>query len=249
MKILRDGGAILLAALALTACEDDAVSPEAFDESLLDDDVATVVADATVADVLDMMFVAGALGVAGPGDWVDETLSRSRTVTFYDADGQEMDRYDPLLTESVEIVTDVSGTRSTAWWSASVSHHRERTVSGMAGEETTRTWNGTGESDVDRTRFDDEAGDREYHMSSTSTTEDVVVAVPRWDNPWPLSGTITHHVVIEIVNGPDGDRTVERTVVVTFNGTQYVTMTVNGEEFEVDLAARDGHRPHRRHHG
>jgi hypothetical protein len=39
----------------------------------------------------------------------------------------------------------------------------------------------------------------------------------------------------------------ERTVVITFDGTQFATLTVNGgDKFEVDLAARQSDRAVRR---
>jgi hypothetical protein len=48
-----------------------------------------------------------------------------------------------------------------------------------------------------------------------------------------------------------GTETRTREVVITFNGTQYPEMTVDGEMYEVDLEARDGQRPFRGggHHG
>ena len=83
-------------------------------------------------------------------------------------------------------------------------------------------------------------------MSSTSVIEDVVHPVPRTDDAWPLSGTITRNVTINIVDGPDGDVTKSRTVVITFNGTNLATMTVDGESFEVDLSTRSGRHPFRK---
>jgi hypothetical protein len=70
--------------------------------------------------------------------------------------------------------------------------------------------------------------------------------VPRTDDAWPLSGTITREVTIVVVNGPDGDVTKSRTVVITFNGTNLATMTVDGETFEIDLSTRSGRHPFRR---
>ena len=120
------------------------------------------------------------------------------------------------------------------------------TVSGLEGQETSRTWNGTGSGEASRSQHTDEHGDRSYDMSSTSVIEDVVRALPREENPWPLSGTITRTISVVIVNGPDGDVTREITAVLTFNGMQFVIMTVNGEDFEVDLAARESDRGVRR---
>ena len=65
-----------------------------------------------------------------------------------------------------------------------------------------------------------------------------------------MSGTITRDVTINIVNGPDGDATKSRTVVLTFNGTYLVTMDVDDgstvQSFEVDLSTRSGRRPFRK---
>jgi hypothetical protein len=83
-------------------------------------------------------------------------------------------------------------------------------------------------------------------MSGTAVIDNVVHPVPRTDDAWPLSGTITRDVTINIVNGPDGDVTKSRTVVITFNGTNLATMTVDGESFEVDLSTRSGRHPFRR---
>jgi hypothetical protein len=86
-------------------------------------------------------------------------------------------------------------------------------------------------------------------MSSTSVIEDVIHPVPRTDDAWPLSGTITRNVTI---NGPDGDVTKSRTVVIIFNGTNLVTMTVygestvDGETFEIDLSTQSGGHPFRK---
>jgi hypothetical protein len=77
---------------------------------------------------------------------------------------------------------------------------------------------------------------RTYDLTGTVVVTDVVRGVPRAENPWPLSGTITRNLTIEVVNGPNGDETIVREVVLTFNGTRIVTLTVNGEAYEVDLA-------------
>lgn len=252
MKILRSGGAVALATLAVAAC-DNGTEPE--DLGDLDLAVATVAAEATLDDVQSMALnnwgVAFGEVAAVPG-WgphggmaPNDHLERNRTVTFYDEDGNEMDRFDRLLTASVHIVVDVEGSLERPMWSGELERHRDLTVSGLGGVETERTWNGTGSDKHSKVRITDE-GDMERHFESETTIEDVMVGVPRSENPWPLSGTITRHVQVTVVNGPNGDVTRERTVVVTFNGTQTVTMTVNGEEFEVDLADRQGMRPHRR---
>ena len=76
--------------------------------------------------------------------------------------------------------------------------------------------------------------------------EDIIHPVPRTDDAWPLSGTITRDVTINVINGPDGDVTKSRTVVITFDGTNLATMTVSGETFEVDMSTRSGRHPFRK---
>jgi len=137
-----------------------------------------------------------------------------------------------------------SGTKS---WSSTISRIKDRTITGLEGDETTRTANGTGSSTVSKSRHSDVNGDRSYGMTSTSITTDVVHTVPRKENPYPLSGTITRDVtVVKLVNGQDSAKTRTRHVVITFDGTQFAHITVNGESFEVDLSARDGRHPVRK---
>ena len=99
---------------------------------------------------------------------------------------------------------------------------------------------------MSKSRHSDVNGDRSYEMTSTSITTDVVHTVPRKDNPYPLSGTVTRDVTVVIVNGRNSDKTRTRHVVITFDGTQFAHITVNGEAFEVDLSARDGRHPVRK---
>ena len=227
--------ALVCAAAAAAGCAEDPSAPGGTD--VLDADIALVAADQTMEDI-------GALhGVPGIGrTWTGEF---SRTVHYFDADGVEQDSYDPLTTESIAIEVDASREASRDGWEASFDHHREFVISGLEGEETTRTWNGAGETAVSRSHHSDADGDRSYEMSSSSLMEDVVVGLPRSEHPWPLSGTATHSIEATWV-GPDGERTRSRTVTITFDGTQFAELTVDGETFELDLDARASDRPFRR---
>jgi hypothetical protein len=246
------GAVAMIAALILVGCDDAGTTLDA-DLGDLDLAVATVAAEATLDDVESMtiesvgLLAPGLAGIQGPQGKLapGDDLERSRVVTFYDEGGAVMDEFDPLLTERVEIDVDIEGSLERPMWTGQVERHRDIIVSGLLGDETERTWNGTGSDEHSAVRVLDE-GDMERSFEGQATIEDVVVAVPRSENPWPISGTITRHVEVTVVNGPQGDLTRERTVVVTFDGTQYPTMTVNGEEFEIDLADRQGHRPRRR---
>lgn len=259
MMTMRRGSLLLMAAVAASGCE-DSTGPEALDLGDLDLDVAVMAAEATLDDVQSMTLATWGIGgpsgaaAAGPehqggGMAPGDDISRTRTVTYYDALGAVMETFDDLLTASLRIVIETEGSVSRDHWSATIDRDRDMTATGLLGEEIQRTWNGVGSSDVSRSRHSDEYGDREYEMESDSQIDDVVVGVPRSEFPYPLSGTITRHVVINITNGPNGDETRERTVVITFDGDNTATMRVGDEEFEIDLDDRQGRRPDRKGHG
>lgn len=236
--------AVFVAALATAACGETSQQPEMLDPSL--DVVAQTSADAALADLGFMGSDIGAvltftasdpgtsgLGLAGP-------QRPTRNATFYDSDGNVMQAYDSLLTASISWSSSHSREVSRGSMSGSMSHERDMRVTGLLGDETERTHNGSGSDARQRLRVDDENGDRSYSMESAVTIESVVKAVDREARPWPLSGSITRQVQVEIVNGPEGDVSKSFTAVLTFDGTQFPTMLVNGEAFQVDLAARAG---------
>ncbi len=244
MKLARTGSLALLTTIALAACN-DANGPSEEDLAL-NEAVAAVAADAAIEDVQQMFFNLGAEPALGASyDAAAPPRNFSRTVTFYDAGGLVMDAYNAETTASMNIVVEMSGDVERDGWTASVSRSRDLTVSGLLGAETSRTWNGTGSGEVSRSQHRDEHGDRTYDMSSSVVIADVVRNFPRDLNPWPVSGTITRTVTVTITTA-EGVVTRERTAVLTFNGTQFVILTVNGEEYEVDLAARETDRAHRK---
>ncbi len=263
MRHFAMNGLAVLSVLTLIACSDvtDLDGPngrELQKGSMLNLDVAMVSADAFIEDMTELQFdfsdVIGGI-FAEPGDTVrvrPNPLNRVREMSYYDADGNEQDTYDGITTASVNIVSEINGERARGSWSSSVSRNRDITITGLEGSEVTRIANGFGSTARSRSYHSDENGSRSYEMSGTSVIKDVVRAVPEEENNpfvrhkkdlYPLSGTITRDVNVVIVNGPNGDETHTKHVVITFNGTQFVTMTVDGESMEVDLATRKGRHP------
>lgn len=239
----------LAATLALAACDDTTTTnPEV--ASQLNADIAEVVADAALTD---LGIMAAAAPVRGPfaasqanGLGPRGALERDRTVTYFDEAGAEQEEYDEETTASLRVVTTIEGDIERDHMSASVDRARDMTATGLLGDETERTWNGTGTNEVARTRVSDEFGTRSYDLTAEAFIDGVVRAVDKTTQPWPLAGTITREVVVVIVNGPNGDEVRERRTVLTFNGTQYATLDVDGETFEVDLAARQSERASRK---
>jgi len=230
----------LLVAGALAACSDGGVDPDVA-EAVLNADVAVIAAHAAIEDLEVMSSVfPGAAGAPARAGILD--FSRSRTVTFYDVAGVEQEGYDPLTTASIRTTLSVEGQTSRNGFEWSLRRSRDMTVTGLEGEEVQRTWNGTGEEDQSRVRITAGGNTRSYELSGTLTVEGMIRGVPRTAYPYPLSGTITRDLTIEVVNGPRGDETITRTVVVTFSGTRYPQVSVNGETFELDLDATDHRR-------
>ncbi len=242
MKHRVKSEAVVLGLLVLAACS-DTVGPDAFGDSLTLD-VAMIAADAVIDEFGDIGLLFGGGAFAAPSEASTRTVTH--TATFFDADGNEQEARDPLTTASIHLVIESTQEFSRDSWSGTGTRSRDLMITGLEGEETTRTVNGTGSGSVTRSQHTDADGTRTYDMSSTSVIEDVIHPVPRTEDAWPLSGTITRDVTINVINGPDGDVTKSRTVVITFNGTNLATMTVGGETFEVDMSTRSGRHPFRK---
>jgi hypothetical protein len=245
---------IIGAAAALAACAQDTMAPDA--TAQLDQDIAVVATDATAQDVELMRGPGGRFGLGLPADparFECGTFSRggvtiTRTCTFLDDQGDPQDAYDPETTASVTVHAEVTGAIERGDWSAtSFSRVRDLTETGLLGDETSITWNGTGSGSMNKVR-QTRAGDSvEFDMTSNATVTDVVIPVPRTSTSWPLSGTVSRTVTVSSTGGPHDGATRTRDVTITFDGTQYATVTVNGETFTVDLARRQcvGRGPHR----
>lgn len=229
--------ATALLTLGLAACDSStAPAEDTFDFT---GDMALIVADAVAEDLAVMAIslpVGAAVSDAVAASAAD--FSRTRTRTFFDETGGEMDRFDALLTASINTVTETSGEATRRDIEIMIARERDMTVSGLLGEEVERTWNGTGSQDRSRVRTSDEIGTRSYLLTGTSATTDVVRSLDREVQPWPLSGTIARSIVVEVTNGPNGDETRSVDATLTFNGTRFATLILNGETFEVDLAER-----------
>ena len=240
---------VILIIAVLSACG-DTVGPDSLKDSsplgvaVIAADVAMIAADAAIDELGDMGLLFSVSGtLAAPGT---QKQYRTRTFTYFDADGIEQAARDPLTTASMHLVIASTHKFSRDSWMATGERTRDLIITGLAGEETSRTVNGTGGGSVARSRHTDEPGRRTYDMSSTSVMENVVYPVPRTDDAWPLSGTVTRQMTVNIVNGHDGDVTKSHTAVTVFNGTNMATMTVGEEAFEIDLSTRNGRRPFRR---
>jgi hypothetical protein len=166
-------------------------------------------------------------------------LTVTRSCIFKDANGNTQTAYDPVTTASASQHVEVHGSLDREFMSATIDRVSDMTATGLAGAETSMTWNGSGTENSTRARHSD-MGSMQFSMNSTETISNVVIPVPRTESSWPLSGTISRHVTVTFTGGPRDGTTEDRNVTITFDGTQFASVTVNGETFQFDLATR-GH--------
>lgn len=248
MKTRLFTGTFAAALLLLAACGTDGPTSTS-SQTVLNADLATITADAAAQDVelmrgpavgpfaMGLHMPAGAFGCAREAR---SLFTLERTCTFKDASGATQPAYDPLTTASVTVHAELSIEINRGPWSGSIERVRDLTVTGLVGNETEMTWNGTGSAETKRVRVLEGGEERRYELTSATTISDVVIPVPRTATSWPKSGSITTTVHVLLPDGTERDRT----VTVVFNGTQTVQVTVNGETFEFDLTQRG--RAHRR---
>jgi hypothetical protein len=234
------------------ACSRDGAGPSASD-LVIDQVVANVSADAAARDV---EFMHGPGGLLGFGfhrdrlhfDCADGSahgLTVIRSCIFKNANGDSQPTYDTLTTASVSVHLTVTGTVDRDHFSETVNDVRDFVVTGLAGRETERIWNGTGSGSSTPVRDADDAT-VQFELTHHESETDVVIPVRPTDQNWPRSGTLQKHVTVKITGGSKDGTTETRDVTITFDGTQFATVTVNGDTFQVDLASRG--RPERHGH-
>jgi hypothetical protein len=165
-------------------------------------------------------------------------LTLNRDYAFFDANNQAQSAYDAASTDSANFHVSVTGVHTALTGADTVNRDRNFTVSGLLGAETSRTWNGTGTRN-DHGERDGTDAKRNYATNDQVTVANVVVNLPRSSNPWPVSGTITRHITGTASvsrNGVTKSFSVDRTVTITFNGTQTANVTVNGNAYTLDLS-------------
>ncbi len=164
-------------------------------------------------------------------------LTLDRSFAFFDASNTAQSAYDPQTTAKANFQSAVAGTVAHDGWTAAVRRNRDFTVTGLAGTEIRRTWNGTGSGSMSGTNSDNGVS-RTYTLNTTSTLSNVLVALPRVQNPWPLSGTANHTVngTRTRVGAETVSQSLSRSATITFNGTSIVPLDVGDKQMCLNLA-------------
>jgi hypothetical protein len=257
--------AALAFAAGLAACADSTDPGPNVSDAQLTADVAGDAGDATVFDLSQMLGSETQAGVA-PATAADRGLSSQNSCTYSagvgrflcpaitGTDGLTLDRsyavyaggtaqssYSATATDSINFQTHLAGSLTRNARTGWINNVRTMTMSGLAGAETQRTWNGTGVR-TDSAHVTEAGVARRTKLESVDAISNVVYKLPRASNPYPLSGTITHDVTVSAtVDRARGQstRSSTRHVVVTFNGTSTAAMTVGTRSCTVDLATRE----------
>jgi len=156
----------------------------------------------------------------------ENNLTIVRSYAFFDAAGQPMKVRDDLKTAAVNFQLSVSGTVShDSTFSGVVHRTRNMTVRGLLGNETTRRWDGFGSS-ADTNTHRSALTTRTYAGRSVDSLKAVVYAQPRTPSSYPLSGTMVRSVAYLVTSVGRGTerRSVDRRVVITYNGTANVEL-------------------------
>ena len=256
----------LALAAGLAACADSTAPRNSVTDAQLTIDAAGDAGDATVLDLSQMIGSEAQAGVApasaatllgfssqtatctyspGVGRFLcptvttPEGLSLDRSYAVY-AGGTAQSSYSASATDSINFQTLLTGALVRDVRSAWINHTRTMTVSGLAGTETQRTWNGTGvRSDSAHVTENSVARRSKFH--SVDVISNVVFRLPRSANPYPQSGSITHDITVSATidrAGGQNTRTATRHVVVTFNGTSTAAMTIGTRSCTIDLVTR-----------
>jgi hypothetical protein len=167
---------------------------------------------------------------------------------FFDTAGVSQMAYDPVTTDSATLTVSDTGAFAFSWFNNSYadtsSHHRHVTLSNLVGDpDTLHIWNGTGSTFDHSVRIGHVS--KTYQFTSSDTTINVEILQPRRVHPYPISGTIIRNYDMtrtRVKSDTSSDtstvtKTVHSTrrVVVTFNGTVNVPMTVGSDSYMLNL--------------
>lgn len=247
-------GALALA-LAVAGCSDDKSSPTSPAPTLSQndaDDLVQQVAANTVAtnfgtfvetDQLPpgaALRMRRAMPAAAQWDTAFSTgpLNFEFTVLLYDTLGNQMTRFKPDTTWRLVETSRITGSVALANYLSSMEHNGTLTLTGMRAQDDTATFNGTA-LDTAYSVFQSSIRSvtRYFHISTTRTIANV--RVPKAADADPTSGTITWVVTAQRLRSSsrgDVEATLNATIVLTFNGTPFPTITVTGGwRYRLDL--------------
>ena len=166
---------------------------------------------------------------------MDYTLS----VSFFDATGAELPGWDTTAVR-MTLQARAHGTVSSSQYTVDVGHASLHDITGIEMSSDQLTFNGEADDTLNADFVDPEtAGAASFDWLSTTDWENVVALKDDTVNPYPLSGRLVWTAVANLVamqNGQLATGHYEVTAWVTFNGTRYPEIVIEGSHhYVVDL--------------
>ena len=154
-----------------------------------------------------------------------ERRSVVKSYQFLDASGNPMEKFIRGTTESIHYLVKTDGGEAKDNYTSVTHSLRDVTVSGFLGPN--RIWNGFGSS-ADTNSYKEDLSTRKYTGLSVDTLKAVTFVDERATHPYPLSGVAIRVVDYTAVStGKQVETTtVHKRVVVTFNGTVDVPISL-----------------------
>jgi hypothetical protein len=148
-----------------------------------------------------------------------------KSYQFLDASSKPMEKFIRGTTESIHYLVKTDGSEARDNYTTASHSLRDVTVSGFLGPN--RIWNGFGSS-ADTNSYKDGLSTRKYTGLAADTLKAVTFVDERATHPYPLSGVAVRVVDYTAVStGKQVETTtVHRSVVVTFNGTANVPISL-----------------------
>lgn len=247
----------IAALVAVAACSDSTSSDSLLSEQEITADLAAASGEAIATEIADLV---GNEAFAGfPAVMSHPTaIEVVRARTCFDQLGAEQTACDATTTASVVLTVTRNGStsrshegpRGTEQLTAAVHQARTLTISGLAGDETSRTHDGDGTSrdtvTIVRTG-EDVTITRRIAVASDDTVDAIVFNLPHSSNPWPVSGAVIRNAsgTLDITAvGPNGERTESRSwtrrVQVTFpaDAQGNVAIQINDQTCNLNLVTR-----------
>jgi len=189
--------------------------------------------------------VSGSRGASAQAVMSDTTftigaITWTLTRNWYDAGGNAQASYNPVTT--VRMIASARGTGSISGtnFQGSYGGYGLLDVSGVSMLQDTLTTQATHADTLQSTFTSINNVTRQFYCVQSSNWVDVRQLKPVSSNPWPLSGTATFHVDADRLrssNRGDVEAHLVATVVITFNGTRYPNVTIDGKySYQFDLA-------------
>ena len=158
-------------------------------------------------------------------------LTINVSYAFEDADGEAQPRFDTTSTNSVNVRTDVEGTREhrDGQATSTIEHSSDRTVSGLAPGSEERTVNGTASA------REETEGTRDgiaftLLREAADTTDDVVIPIVEGRPTIPSAGTVVRRMKVTITKDGEDPVVRFRREKVTFDGTNVVKIEITQDE-------------------